>query len=202
MLPQQSWKAFISTYSPIIFCLTRYFIASVDSSLYDGAGSQVWRQLPCCCNLLELGRGRTGPCRVRPGSSVTCSQPSLERSHRCCPACWPMGITQGPRNFKCLMFHSPLRFLRAMIMSESMCLRRRSVRVTPSGSSILTSSRNSVQIFGLRVKRCLKCCLILSGLSNKTFIIDILLKIIFFAALSVSLSLLELSRTDLGHFSP
>ncbi len=76
------------------------------------------------------------------------------------------------------------------------------MRVTPSGSSILTSSRNSVQIFGLRVKRCLKCCLILSGLSNKTFIIDILLKIIFFAALSVSLSLLELSRTDLGHFSP
>ena len=76
-----------------------------------------------------------------------------------------------------------------MIMSESMCLRRRSVRVTPSGSSILTSSRNSVQIFGLRVKRCLKCCLILSGLSNKTFIIDILLKIIFFRGpLCISLS--------------
>ena len=82
-----------------------------------------------------------------------------------------------------------------MIMSESMCLRRRSVRVTPSGSSILTSSRNSVQIFGLRVKRCLKCCLILSGLSNKTFIIDILLKIIFFRGpLCISLSLSWNSR--------
>ena len=43
----------------LFFGLARYFITAVDSSLYDGAGSQVSRQLPCCCNLLELGRGRT-----------------------------------------------------------------------------------------------------------------------------------------------
>ena len=61
--------------------------------------------------------------------------------------------------------------------------------MTPSAPSILTSSRNSVQIFGLSLKRCLKCCLILSSLQNKMLIIDILLKIIFFRGpLCISLS--------------
>ena len=88
-----------------------------------------------------------------------------------------------------------------IMMIESICQEEVSERVTPSAPSILTSSRNSVQIFGLSLKRCLKCCLILSGLQNKMLIIDILLKIIFFRG-PLCISLLELSRTDLGLFSP
>ena len=102
--------------------------------------------------------------------------PCRERSiGAACLATGLLETQQGPRIlmshfdfFKHLLFlvSSIPRFRMIKIRTCGiMCLRRMSV--TPSASSILTSSRNSAQIFRLSVKRCLKCCLILSERSPK-----------------------------------
>ena len=52
-----SWKEFTLKTTPRLFLSDNIFYPRSPLVTDDGAGSRVWRQLLCCCNLLELEPG-------------------------------------------------------------------------------------------------------------------------------------------------